>query len=142
MATFLPSSPISHLLPGVAGSCHPVMIGGLRDRSGRRGQSRRVSAGPPSQDTGAMADRTHVLAIDVGTQSTRAALVDPAGRVRDRESAALPLSTPRPGWSEQAPEDWWRSAVRVVRALLDRNRDAAVDAVGVGAQMHGVVPLD
>jgi sugar (pentulose or hexulose) kinase len=89
-----------------------------------------------------MATGRRVLAIDVGTQSTRAALVDPEGRIEDVESVALPLFTPRPGWSEQAPEDWWGAAARAVRELLARRPGAGVEAVGVGAQMHGVVPVD
>src|SRR5262245_28919239 len=89
-----------------------------------------------------MTRHPHVLAIDVGTQSARAALVDQAGRISDSQAAAISLHTPRPGWAEQAPDDWWRSTVRNVAALLERNRDVAVEAVGVGAQMHGVVPVD
>jgi sugar (pentulose or hexulose) kinase len=83
-----------------------------------------------------------VLAVDVGTQSARAALVDRAGHVTDSASSPIQLFTPAPGWAEQAPEDWWAAAVRSMSEVLRRNPDAAVAAVGVGAQMHGVVPVD
>lgn len=89
-----------------------------------------------------MASGEHVLAIDVGTQSARAALVRPDGGVTDVASAAIELFTPAPGRAEQAPDDWWAAAARSVSELLGRRGEAGVAAVGVGAQMHGVVPVD
>jgi xylulokinase len=89
-----------------------------------------------------MASGEHVLAIDVGTQSARAALVRRDGGVTDAASTPIDLFTPAPGWAEQAPEDWWAAAARSVSELLSRNPGADVAAVGVGAQMHGVVPVD
>ena len=89
-----------------------------------------------------MAAAEHVLAVDIGTQTARAALVDRAGRVADSASSPIDLFTPAPGWSEQAPEDWWAAAAGSASAVLRRNPGMAVAAVGVGAQMHGVVPLD
>lgn len=83
----------------------------------------------------------YVVAVDIGTQSTRAALIDREGRIADSEVSSIPLSTPRAGWAEQAPEDWWGSTVHNIAAVTARNPRAVVDAVGVGAQMHGVVPV-
>jgi xylulokinase len=88
-----------------------------------------------------VAGREHVLAIDVGTQSARAALVDRDLRIADSQATPLPLFTPRPGWAEQEPEGLWAATASSVAGLLERNRDAVVEAVGVGAQMHGVVPV-
>ena len=45
-----------------------------------------------------------------GSRSTR------DGAVLARAEAAYPLSTPRPGWSEQDPEDWWRATESVLDA--------------------------
>jgi xylulokinase len=48
-----------------------------------------------------------------------------------------PLSTPRPGWAEQDPEDWWRaSRTALARLGADGGR------VGLSGQMHGLVCLD
>jgi xylulokinase len=47
-----------------------------------------------------------------------------------------PLSTPRPGWAEQDPEDWWRAAEAALREL------PAPAAIGLSGQMHGLVALD
>jgi len=50
------------------------------------------------------------LGIDVGTGGTRALVIDPAGRiVGSATSEHVPFATPRPGWAEQDPADWWRA---------------------------------
>ena len=46
------------------------------------------------------------------------------------------LSTPRPGWSEQQPEDWVRASERALAAL-----GAGSPAIGLSGQMHGLVAL-
>ena len=49
-----------------------------------------------------------------------------------------PLSTPRPGWAEQDPEDWWRAT----QEALERARRRAPPRIGLSGQMHGLVALD
>jgi xylulokinase len=51
--------------------------------------------------------------------------------------ADYPLSTPRPGWAEQDPEDWWRASQS---ALARLGHEPA--AIGLSGQMHGLVALD
>ena len=51
-----------------------------------------------------------------------------------------PFATPRPGWVEQDPEDWWRATETVLEALRS---DAGPPAgIGLSGQMHGLVALD
>jgi xylulokinase len=62
------------------------------------------------------------------------------GTVLARAEAGYPLSTPRPGWAEQDPEDWWRATVAVLERLA---ADAGTPAgIGLSGQMHGLVALD
>ena len=83
-----------------------------------------------------------VVAVDIGTQSTRAALVDVAGVVRDAQSSAINLFGPRPGWAEQDPGQWWGTTVANIAAVTGRNPEVDIAAVGVGAQMHSLVAVD
>ena len=53
-----------------------------------------------------MADRTYLLGLDVGTQSLRAALVDPTGRAVAYGVSPIETRYPRPGWAEQSPAQW------------------------------------
>ena len=84
----------------------------------------------------------YVVAIDIGTQSTRAALVGPDGAIHDVAGTPIDLFTPVAGWAEQDPEQWWQTTVGNVAALMERNPGIAVAAVGVGAQMHSLVAVD
>jgi xylulokinase len=83
-----------------------------------------------------------VAAIDIGTQSTRAALVDIRGRIIDIASSPIGLDAPQPGWAEQDPEQWWETTVANLAAVMARNPGAWVRAVGAGAQMHSLVAVD
>ena len=51
-----------------------------------------------------------VPGIDVGTSGLKAVLLDPDGQMVDEATASYGLS-PRPGWTEQDPDDW-RTATR------------------------------
>ena len=57
-------------------------------------------------------------------------------------ASRVQLWTPRPGWAEQDPEEWWSTTVGNIVTVLGRNPGTSVSAVAVGAQMHGAVPLD
>jgi xylulokinase len=78
--------------------------------------------------------------IDVGTSGVKALAVDGGGRVVARAEASYPLSTPRVGWAEQDPEDWWRAAEAALARL--RAQAGAPAGIGLSGQMHGLVVLD
>ena len=75
-----------------------------------------------------------LIGLDVGTSGVKAIAISPDGEVLATADEGYPLSTPRPGWSEQDPEDWWRAA----QACLARLPDGPV---GLSGQMHGLVTL-
>jgi xylulokinase len=54
------------------------------------------------------------------------------------------FASPRPGWAEQNPQDWWRACGAAVRKALESSTVRAADIVCVGfsGQMHGAVLLD
>ncbi|MFZ0217221.1 MAG: xylulokinase [Candidatus Dormiibacterota bacterium] len=85
-----------------------------------------------------MTDRV-LVGLDVGTSGTRALAVDATGRVVAEAGAAYPLLTPRPGWHEQRPDDWWVGARRVLAEVAAGRQ---VLGVGLTGQMHGAVFLD
>ena len=60
---------------------------------------------------------TAVVGLDVGTSGVKALAVGEEGSVLGTSEVGYPLSTPRPGWSEQDPDDWWRAAAEVLDEL-------------------------
>ncbi|MEO5820266.1 MAG: xylulokinase, partial [Vicinamibacteraceae bacterium] len=85
------------------------------------------------------------MGIDVGTSGTRALVIDQTGRIiGSATSEHAAFATPRPGWAEQDPADWWRATGEAVRgALADAGIDGGgIAAVGFSGQMHGSTLLD
>jgi xylulokinase len=80
---------------------------------------------------------TSLVGVDVATTGVKALVVTPEGEVVGRAEEEYPLSTPRPGWAEQDPEDWVRAAERACGRL-----DAWTERIGLSGQMHGLVALD
>ncbi|MDP1846230.1 MAG: xylulokinase [Solirubrobacteraceae bacterium] len=83
---------------------------------------------------------TLLAGLDVGTSSVKGLLVSPDdGAVLARAEVPHRLSTPRPGWAEQDPEDWWAGAQAVLARLASQGE---IGAIGLTGQMHGLVALD
>ena len=80
---------------------------------------------------------TELVGLDVGTTGVKALSLSPEGEVLARAEESYDLSTPRPGWAEQDPEDWWRAAERALARLGGKP-----SAIGLSGQMHGLVVLD
>ncbi len=83
-----------------------------------------------------------VLGVDVGTTGVGVVALDARGRAVARADHAVALLTPRPGWTEQEPEDWVKAAVAGLREVADAVGADRVAAIGLSGQMHGMVALD
>jgi len=84
------------------------------------------------------------IGSDIGTTGTKTVVIDEKGRLLGKSTVEHPLSTPKPGWAEQDPADWWKAAVQSIRAAV---REAGVGneeikGIGLSGQMHGTVFLD
>jgi xylulokinase len=85
----------------------------------------------------------HLLGIDIGTSGTKTLVCDEDGKVLATAMAEHPISSPKPGWSEQDPLDWWDATGKATKAVLKKAKLKAGDvgAVGLSGQMHGSVFL-
>ncbi len=84
------------------------------------------------------------LGIDIGTSGTKTLAVDEGGKLLASATETYPCHYPKPLWSEQDPEDWWRATVRSVRRATAAAgiKPAEVKSIGLSGQMHGSVFLD
>ena len=77
------------------------------------------------------------LGLDIGTSSLKALIATAEGTPVAHASVEYPLSTPRPEWSEQDPDNWVRAAHQATRAALAAavrlgHTDAARRIAGIG----------
>ena len=86
----------------------------------------------------------NIIALDIGTQSVRAAVVDADGTIRGIAQVKHDVDSPQPGWAQQNPDSWWEELCKAARQVLD---ETDVDAKSIAAiaccgQMHGPVGVD
>ena len=83
------------------------------------------------------------LGLDLGTSGLRGIVVSEGGRVVAEAEAGVQTSTPHPGWSEQAPDDWIEACQKVIAQLREENGTAfsSVRGVGLSGHMHGATLL-
>lgn len=86
----------------------------------------------------------YLLGIDIGTSGTKTLLCDDRGKIVASVTEEYPCYHPKPLWSEQKPEDWWRATVQSVRKVLAKAKvpGREVRGIGLSGQMHGAVLLD
>ena len=81
-----------------------------------------------------------ILALDQGTTSSRAMLVDASGRPAAIASAAYPQQYPLPGWVEHDPTDIIRSQINTAREVLAESGPVA--ALGIANQRETTLLWD
>ena len=82
------------------------------------------------------------IGIDLGTSAVKLLLMDADGTVKNIVSREYPLYFPKPGWSEQKPEDWYQETMAGLKELLQGSDTKQVAGISFGGQMHGLVILD
>ena len=73
-----------------------------------------------------------VLALDTGTTSGRALIIDAGGVVLASDQKQAGLSTPQPGWVEQDAEELWQAQLATARGALQKAGLTAADVAGIG----------
>jgi glycerol kinase len=82
-----------------------------------------------------------LLALDQGTSSTKAILVDEGGEVVAAAHVPVRRGYPRPGWVEQDPTELWESALAAVDAVL-ADASFVPAALAITNQRESVVVWD
>ncbi|HEY2224814.1 gluconokinase [Actinomycetospora sp.] len=85
-------------------------------------------------------DPDAVLAVDLGTTSTKAVLFAPDGAVLGEGAAGYPLAEPEPGAAVQDPEVVWEAVGDAVAAAVAGGARPA--AVSFSGAMHGLLGVD
>ncbi|MEW6704258.1 MAG: FGGY-family carbohydrate kinase [Pseudomonadota bacterium] len=86
-----------------------------------------------------------LLAIDCGTQSVRALLIDLQGHVHGKvQQAFTEYRSPHDGWLEHDAEAFWQASASVCRRLLQQQASASgrIKGLVVTTQRGTLVPVD
>lgn len=83
-----------------------------------------------------------VIGLDSSTQSAKAVAWTREGEAVAEGRAPIPMASPRPGWAEQDPEDWWRAACAALREALSQIDPGRVAALAVSNQRETVAFVD
>ena len=86
----------------------------------------------------------NILALDVGTQSIRAAIVNSDGDLLGIAQIKHEVDSPHPGWAQQRPDSWWEETCQAIRDVVAQTNVApeSIAAVSTCGQMHGMVGID
>jgi xylulokinase len=82
------------------------------------------------------------IGVDLGTSAVKLILMQADGTIKNVVSKEYPLYFPKPGWSEQKPEDWWEGVCEGIKELTKEVDKSQVAGISFGGQMHGLVILD
>jgi xylulokinase len=86
----------------------------------------------------------YLMGIDVATTGTKCIIADKDGKIVSSDFKEYPLLSPRPGWAEQNPEEWWKATSAAIKGALEKNniKGEEIDGIGLTGQMHSSVFLD
>jgi xylulokinase len=82
------------------------------------------------------------LGIDLGTSAIKLLVIDESNSVLAESNISLEVSRPQPLWSEQEPDEWWRSLLKGIEDLKSQTSLSYLKGIGLSGQMHGAVLLD
>lgn len=77
--------------------------------------------------------KQYVMGIDYGTTSVRVGIFDFSGNVIIFRNHPYELITPRSGYAEQRPDDWWASLCTASKAAIADSGINPTDIIGIGS---------
>jgi len=83
-----------------------------------------------------------VIAIDIGTTSTKALAVLPAGSVVAQHQVFYPTAFPKPGYAEQDANEICNAVINSLQAIANQINLSEAVAISFSSAMHSLVAVD
>lgn len=83
-----------------------------------------------------------VIGLDASTTATKAIAWDRRGHLVSEGRAAVPLSTPKPGWYEQEVSDWTVAAAAALKQVSKKIDMGRVAAISISNQRESFAQFD
>ena len=87
----------------------------------------------------------YLIGVDIGTQGTKAVLINPKGEVLAHSYKGYDVETPKPSWAEQWPEPWVDATFETIRGVVEKSKVHKEDIKGVAiSSLYGGsgIPVD
>ncbi|MGF1771420.1 xylulokinase [Vibrio wakamikoensis] len=82
------------------------------------------------------------IGIDLGTSGVKSIVMTVSGEILATTTVEIDVSRPKPLWSEQDPQSWWKATCESIEGLRDLVDLSRVKAIGLSGQMHGATLVD
>lgn len=79
--------------------------------------------------------------IDLGTSGIKIALVDEDGNCLASAARPSPVEIPKPGWSQQDPDQWWKLSSEILDELAANHSDLMAGLAGISLSGHMLGPV-
>lgn len=85
-----------------------------------------------------------LLGIDLGTTGVKLVVISEDGNVLFKHFEGYKLYTPKPGWVEEKPSEWWEATLRALKTATSvlGQKAKKITAMALSGQMHASVFLD
>ncbi|WHH58551.1 FGGY-family carbohydrate kinase [Petroclostridium sp. X23] len=87
----------------------------------------------------------YTIGVDIGTQGTKAVLIDQAGKVLSHCYQGYDVETPQPSWAQQSAEPWFDATIETIKGVVNNSRVNAADIRGIaisGLYGGSGIPVD
>lgn len=87
----------------------------------------------------------YLIGVDIGTQGTKAVLINPKGEVLAHSYKGYNVETPKPSWAQQWPEPWVDATFETIKGVIDKSKVNAEEIKGVAiSSLYGGsgIPVD
>jgi len=91
-----------------------------------------------------MAEKLYLMGVDLGTAGTKAAIFDEEGNLFADAYEESRLSYPKPGWVEQKLDDFYRSACKTIKEVVEKSKICPyhIASIAFDGQMAGIGGID
>lgn len=86
----------------------------------------------------------YVLAVDIGSTSTKTLIINRQGGVEASHSVEYPMYTPRPDMAEQDPEEIYQAVKEGIRVVMTKSHTAPSEIISVSfsSAMHSIMAVN
>ncbi len=88
---------------------------------------------------------SYLIGVDIGTQGTKAVLIDENGKVLSHSYQGYEVETPRPSWAQQWPNVWVQATLDTIKDVVEKSGvdSNSVKGIAVSSLYGGSgIPVD